>query len=363
MRGFLMSAVSLAALGTVADVVPLVDENRILVRHGLYSLRDRPLPGLAALLRVTKLDEKRDLSSEDLAFQLAPRLNAAGRLNQARLGVELLTTESPERAAALADYIHELNNQRTSLERKIYLAAHKQAKEQFDPEHDPALVLSGRDWHAGVVGIVASRLVEKYHRPVILLSLDELGARPASGSARSPEGLDLHALLGACREHLLSHGGHAAAAGLSIEEARIDAFRDAFCSQVAAETPPGGPLAELAIDAEAPFSQLTLATVRQIEELAPFGVGNPRPVLFAGGVELAAPPRRMGNGDRHLSARFRQHGTVLRAVAFGQGDWTEELAQASGPFDLAYRPVINDYRGRQSVEIHLVDWRLTNGAP
>ncbi len=223
-----MSAMGLVALGTVADVVPLVDENRILVRHGLVSLKHRPTVGLAALMKVTELDQKSALASEDIAFTLAPRLNAAGRFGQAQLGVELLTTESTERATALAEYIHQLNTSRDSLERSIYLAANKQAKEQFDPEGDAALVLGGVGWHPGVIGIVAGRLAEKYHRPVVVVGFDQAGVKPGSGSARSAGGLDLHQTLARCGEHLLSHGGHAAAAGLRIEETRMEAFRAAF---------------------------------------------------------------------------------------------------------------------------------------
>jgi len=363
MRDYLLAAMGLAALGTVADVVPLVDENRILVRHGLTSLRHSPLAGIAALLEVTQLNQKPRLTSEDVGFSLAPRLNAAGRLGQATLGVELLTTQSPERAQALADYIHQLNSSRESLERSIYLAANKLVKERFDPQHDPALVLAGAGWHAGVIGIVAGRLAEKYHRPVVMIALDQVGSRPGTGSARSAGGVDLYDALNACSEHLLGFGGHAAAAGLRIDESRVDAFRDHFCDHVAGELSEANRVAEIRIDAEAPFSQLTLHTVDQIEQLAPFGEGNPRPVLCAGGVTLAEPPKRMGGGERHLSARLSQHGVTLRSVAFGQGDWADELVQTPGPFDVAYRPVINDFRGRRNVELHIVDWRPSAPRP
>ncbi|HTN75475.1 MAG TPA: single-stranded-DNA-specific exonuclease RecJ [Pirellulaceae bacterium] len=356
-RDFLLTAVGYASIGTVADVVPLVDENRVLVRHGVQSLFSQPTVGLAALLKVTGLDKKSALSSEDIAFTIAPRLNAAGRLGQAQLGIELLVTDSVERAEALANYIHELNNSRDSLERSIYLAALKQAQEQFDPEHDPALVLSGRNWHVGVIGIVAGRLAEKFHRPVILISLDALGGKPGVGSARSANGLQLHEALRACEVHLAGHGGHAAAAGLKIDEGRIDAFRAEFCEYAATAVTPQQRIAELAIDAEAMFSQLTPQIVRQIEQLAPFGAGNPRPVLCASNVQLVEPPKRMGGGERHLSAKLIQHGTQFRAVAFGHGDWADELAQVQGPLEIAYRPVINEFRGRQSVEVQLVDWR------
>ncbi len=359
MRDFLVAAMGYAALGTVADVVPLIDENRILVHHGLVSLQRHTQPGLAALLAVTQLNKKQRLTSEDLGFTIAPRLNAAGRLGQAQLGVELLITENAERARALADYIHQLNSSRESLERSIYLAANKQAKEQFDPHNDPALVLAGTGWHAGVIGIVAGRLAEKYHRPVVIISLDQVGVKPGTGSARSAGGLDLHRALCACSEHLLSYGGHAAAAGLRIEESRVEQFRADFCDHADAEIRDVDRVAEIRIDAEAPLSQLTLQTVQQIEQLAPFGAGNPRPVLSASGVSLPEPPRRMGGGERHLSAKICQHGVTLRSVAFGQGDWVEELAQVQGPIDIAYRPVINEFRGRHNVELHLVDWRCT----
>jgi single-stranded-DNA-specific exonuclease len=359
MREFLLSAVGLAAIGTVADVVPLVDENRILVRHGLVSLRERPVPGIAALLKITGLDRKPQLGGEDIGFTLAPRLNAAGRLGQAQLGVELVTTQSPERAASLAEYIHQLNGSRDTLERSVYLAANKQAKEQFDPARDPALVLGGVDWHAGVIGIVAGRIAEKYHRPVVIISWNALGTKPGVGSARSAGGLNLHEALTSCSDHLVSYGGHAQAAGLNVEESKLEAFRAGFCEYVASEMSEQDRVPEIHIDAEATLGQMTLDTLRQIEQLAPFGNGNPRPVLCASGVNLAGPPRRMGGGDRHLSLRVRQHGRTLRAVAFGQGEAADELAQVDGALDIAYRPVINEFNGRRSVEMHLVDWRIS----
>lgn len=357
MRNYLMSAVGLAALGTVADVVPLVDENRLIVKHGLLSLKQQPPVGLAALMTAAKLNEKERLASEDIAFTLAPRINAAGRFGQAQLAVELLTTDNPTRAQQLADYINELNRSRDSLERSIQLAASKQVKELYDPEHDSALVLAGSDWHVGVIGLVAGRIAEKHHLPVVILSLDPNGAKPATGSARSPNGLHLHEALGACSEFLLGFGGHAAAAGLRIEPEKIDAFRNAFVEHAATSTPVGGRRGELRIDAEGPFSQLTVQIVNQIDALAPFGCGNPRPVLCATGVTLAEPPKKMGGGEKHLALKLRQHGSVIRCVGFGFGEAADELAQLNQPLDIAYRPMINNFAGRQSVELHLVDWR------
>jgi len=357
MKDFLLQAVGLAALGTVADLVPLVDENRVLVRHGLASLAQRPTLGMATLMKLTELFGKKSLDCDDMAFTLAPRLNAAGRLGQPQLAVELLVTDRPDRAQELAQYIDQLNATRQTLERSIQLAATKQAKEQFDVDAEPALVLAERGWHPGVIGIVAGRLADKFHRPVVLIAWDQMGIKPGIGSARSVPGFNLHAALAACDEFLIAHGGHAAAAGLKIEENKLPGFRAAFCEVVAAElgaTPGEG---ELAIDAEAPLSAFTLQAVQQIERLAPFGQSNARPLLCTTDVTLAEPPRTMGNGGHHLALKLTQYGVTFRAVAFGGGDWIDELALLDGPIDIAFRPVINSYRGRQNVELHLVDWR------
>ncbi|HEX3600959.1 MAG TPA: single-stranded-DNA-specific exonuclease RecJ [Lacipirellulaceae bacterium] len=357
MRTFLMRAVGLAAIGTVADVVPLVDENRILVRHGLNCLRHYPTPGLLALEKVTGLAKNPTIDCEHVGFTIAPRLNAAGRLGQAPLAVELLTTDNPERALKLAEFIHGLNDQRQTLERSVYRAAHKQAEEFCAAKNAPALVLAGRGWHAGVIGIVAGRLAEQYHKPTVLISLDELGTKPGMGSGRSVARFNLHAALAVCGQHLVAHGGHEAAAGLTIHEANVEPFRQAFCEHVEQAISHEDRIAELFVDAETPLAALTHQTVRQIESLAPFGRGNERPMLCTTDVRLAEPPRRIGATGRHLALRFEQHGVALRAVAFGGGDWENDLNGASGPLAVAFKPIINNFRGKQTVEMQLTDWR------
>jgi len=357
MRNFLMRAVGLAAVGTIADVVPLVDENRVLVRHGLNCLRHWTVPGLKALEHVTGLDKKPTLSCEDIAFTIGPRLNAAGRLGQAPLAIELLSTESPQRAMQLAEFVHELNDQRQSLERGILKAAKKQLGADADRHGLPAIVLADREWHPGVIGVVAGRLAEKLHCPVVLIALDPLGAKPGVGSGRSVPGFNLHEALSACGEHLASHGGHQAAAGLTIDERNVDAFRIDFCAYAEQAIAEEDRVAELFVDAETPFAALTHQTVRQIESLAPFGSGNRRPVLCTSGVRLAELPKRMGTHGQHLSLRFEQHGVTMRAVAFGCGEWVEQLEAVEGPLAVAFQPGINHFRGRQTVEMHLSDWR------
>jgi single-stranded-DNA-specific exonuclease len=362
MRNFLLDAVALAAIGTIADCVPLVDENRVLVQYGLKALGEPTNLGLATLRRIIQLDRKTALDSDDVGFAIAPRINAAGRLGQAQLAIELLTTSSPDRAKALAEYINELNGQRQSLERSIYLAAHKQIVDTFDAERDAAFVLADHEWHPGVIGIVAGRLAEKFHRPVVLVSFDKMGVKPGIGSARSIPSFNLHAALESCSDTLLTHGGHAAAAGLRVTEDRIDDFRNRFCDVASGEIDGGKRQAELWIDAEIPLASLTLETVQAIEKLAPFGQGNHRPTFCASGVKLAEAPKRIGGGGRHLSLRLAQSGCELRGVAFGGGDWFDDLCQCSSTVDIAFRPIINAFRGRRTVELQVTDWRQTEPA-
>lgn len=360
LRDFLLQAVGLAAIGTVADVVPLIDENRIIVRNGLKMLQRQCSLGLNKLKELTGLTNKRALESEDIAFTIAPRLNAAGRLGQAQLAVELLITEDSNRATALATYIQELNENRNKLERSMQLSASKQLKEIHSPDDDPAFVLSSPNFHPGVIGIVAGKLAEKYHRPVIVIALDKLGVKPAVGSGRSPNGVNLHEALQQCSELLISGGGHAAAAGLKLEESRLSAFRAAFMEAVAVQSSGLTMTPELSFDAEAALGQLDLSALTQIEQLAPFGMQNARPLFCAVGVTLADTPKLLGDSGKHLSMQLVQHGKRMRAVAFGQGEeWFEKLSQLGDqPIDLAFRPVINEHRGFRAVEVHLVDWRL-----
>lgn len=358
LREFLLQAIGLAAIGTVADVVPLLDENRAIVRSGLKTLLKSPPLGLRKLMDLTKVSEKSELGAEDIGFTLAPRLNAAGRLGQAQLGVELLVTEDAERAEALAAYIQELNENRNKLQRSIQIAASKQLKEVHSVEDDPALVLASPNWHPGVIGIVAGKLAEKYHRPVVLIALDKLGVKPGTGSARSPNGVNLHEAFQQCEELLVTGGGHAAAAGLKIQETNIAAFRSAFMEAAAEQVDEQKQGPEIDFDAEATLDQLDLTTVHQIEKLGPFGMGNSRPVFCAMSVKISECPKPLGTSGRHFSMKLSQHGRQLRAVSFGQAEeWLPELEKLEGDIDLAFRPVINEFRGYRNVEIHLVDWR------
>jgi len=356
MREFLLSAVGLTAIGTIADVVPLHGENRILVKFGLASLVERSSQGLKALMRVAGLEGRPSLVAEDVGFGIGPRINAAGRLGQARLAVELLTTDDEARARTLAEYLNELNDNRKTVERRILKQAKELVEENPDWQSQAALVLAHADWHPGVIGIVASRVAEHFQKPAILISLHRPD-EPGQGSGRSFAGFDLHAGLTACAGHLRSYGGHRAAAGLKIEAARIDDFRTDFCRYVAENHEVRSRDLELAVDAEVRLADLTHRAVTQLESLGPFGEGNKRPIFAATKVELAGAPRRMGEGERHLDLRVRHYGATMRAIAFGQGDWADEMVAVKGPISICFAPVINRFRGQESVEMQLIDWQ------
>jgi single-stranded-DNA-specific exonuclease len=357
-RDFLLDAVVLASLGTVADVVPLHDENRIFVRAGLNRLRQAPSVGLRALIEAAGLSAAAELRAGDVAFKLAPRLNAAGRLGCARLVVELLTTTSPQRAADHARYLEQQNAERQTIERRMVAQAREIAERDF--AQAPALVLASADWHGGVIGIVAGRLAEQYARPVLMIAVrqgDNGGLPVGHGSGRSVPGFALHEALKACGDCLISHGGHRAAAGFKVRADAIDAFRDRFCAYAAAQFPDGPPGPRLILDAEVPLSALTMGLLKEIDRLEPYGSENGRPVFLAGGLEIQGQPRRMGGGERHMSFRVSQNGTTLRAVAFGMGERFDELMSDGGRCCLAFTPKINEWQGYRSVELEVVDFR------
>jgi single-stranded-DNA-specific exonuclease len=362
-RDCLVEAVGLAALGVVADVVPLHDENRILVRHGLKQLRRTSLPGVKALCAAAGLERADVLRAGDVGFKLAPRLNAAGRLGCARLVVDLLTTSQPEQALTLARYLEEQNGKRQALERRMVAEA-RDMVEAHGWQSDPALVVAGTGWHGGVIGIVAGRLAETYARPTLLIALPGSektngAGEPASaaGSGRSAGGLPLHKALAQCGDLLLGHGGHHAAAGFRIRPENIDAFRRRFCEVAGDHFPDGPPVPTLVLDAEVPLSALTFGLLGDLDRLEPYGAENRKPLFLAGGLEVLGTPRKVGNGERHLSFKVRQQGTTLKAIAFGMADRTEELMSAGGHCCLAFTPRPNEWQGWQSIDLEVSDFQ------
>ncbi|HVJ88026.1 MAG TPA: single-stranded-DNA-specific exonuclease RecJ [Caulifigura sp.] len=357
LREFLMQAVGMAAMGTVADVVPLRGENRVLVAYGLQAMLERPTVGLEMLLKICELHEKKSLTAEDIGFAIGPRINAAGRLGQARLAVELLTTEDRERAAQLTAYIDQLNKDRQTVERRMF----KQAKELVETNEawlsHPALVLPSVDWHAGVMGIVANRIAEHFTRPTIMLKVNE-AAGTAHGSGRSFGGFDLHSALGACADLLEGFGGHSFAAGVRLSMLNVDAFREKLASVALDYFVEGVEEPAIEVDAEVSLADLTPRAVRELDRLGPYGAEHRRPVFAASRLELVEEPKKFGGGDRHLSLRVKQNNKVLRAVAFGRAEWADEIAAAGdGLLSLCFQPQMNEFRGFETVELHLVDWK------
>jgi single-stranded-DNA-specific exonuclease len=352
LREFLQDAVMLAALGTVADVVPLHDENRILVHHGLKRLRNQPSRGLAALLRFAKLDEKSTLAAMDIGFSIAPRINAAGRLGTAKMAVELLLTHSAERAEIIAGELERHNAERQQMERQMLSEARRLAESAPLPA---AIVLAHRNWHPGLLGIVASRLVDEFSRPTLMISLQKEGL--AQGSGRSISAFPLHLALQQCTEHLVSHGGHAVAAGFRLLPDNLDRFRDRFCEVARGQLGDVPARGELKIDAEAPFSSLTMNVMQTLEMLEPFGAGNPAPVMLADDLQVVGEPKVVGAGERHLSFRVRQHTKDFKAIGFNFVDRLEELMSQGGRCCLAFTPRLNEWNGYKSTEIIVKDFQ------
>ena len=356
-KAFLLDAFALAALGTLADVVPLQDENRVLAHHGLLALARVQTPGLRALLETAQAGLP--LTARDVAFRLAPRLNAAGRCGQAAEALELLLTENSARAAELAAILEKHNDTRQGLESEMLEEARRQALACL--KENPAclaLVLDSAEWQVGVIGIVASRIVEEFHRPALLLCVDRKNGL-AHGSGRSIRKLHLYEALARGKEHLLSFGGHAAAAGLTLKAEQIASFRAAFQSTAAALLKPEDVTPKLYLDALVTLEQMTAKLAAELDLFEPCGAGNQRPALAALGVSVPGGPKLMGKEERHVNFFARQGNCARRVVGF---DWAEhfnalcDLSQ-SATLDIAFRPRLNTWRGETTVELIMEAFR------
>jgi single-stranded-DNA-specific exonuclease len=331
----------LVALATVADVVSLRGENRRLVREGLKVLGRTGKPGLRALMRVSKVDPLR-VDATALGFRLAPRINAAGRLYRADAGLELVLTEDADRAMEVAEELDRVNGERRHTEQQILFAAEAQVREQGD---QPAYVLHGDDWHPGVVGIVASRIAERYCRPAVLIAFD---GDTGTGSGRSVAGFDLLGGLNACAEHVLRHGGHRAAAGLEIAREDLDAFREAFRAHADELLTEDLRHPVERVDAVVAGDELCLDLAEELQRLAPFGMGNPGVRLLVPAARLTD-PRPMGE-NKHVRFTVESGGVRARAVAFGTAG--KIPCEVDGPVDATFTLELNEWQG--SVEPRLV---------
>ena len=353
LRATLLDLLPLAALGTIADVVPLLDENRVIATCGLQRLKATRLVGLNALIDATRLRDEQ-IESSHVGFVIGPRLNACGRMGHARDAVDLLTLVDREAAEQIAAGLESVNNHRRSVERVIFEQAKQMVAARGDDRDEVrAIVLAHQGWHPGVIGVVCSRLVDSFGRPTVLLNIgDEL----ATGSARSVDGFDIMEGFTACSEMLETFGGHAMAAGLSLRPERIDDFRAALDHFAAERLEPEDLTPKVDVDAEVSLGEVSLPVCRQLGRLAPFGRSNPAPMVLIRDVTLRAPPRRMGQEQRHLSLMIEQDGRTLRCVGWRLGPLAEQLAPGMR-LDIVGELRINRFRGQTSVELDLSDLR------
>lgn len=356
LRDYLLRAINLVALATVADVVPLENENRIFVRHGLRGLTADASVGLRALMQVSGCLGLDKLGTGQIGFGLAPRINAAGRLECASKAVEMLTTDDAERALELARDLDDCNHRRQEVERTIVSEAHALVDAAGGSSERGAIVVGHPGWHPGVIGIVASRLVEAYHRPTVVVAL---GAELAQGSARSVPGFDLYEALSACSEGLTAFGGHRAAAGLKLPPGHFPAFAERFVAHCSEHLTREQRQKVLTIDAEVRLAELSTKLIEAIDELEPYGMGNPRPVLMAGPVRLVGEPRIVGERQNHMQLRFAQGPTVVKAIGWNLASRAREL-QPGALCAVAFGPSINEWNGRREVQLELKDFRLVS---
>jgi len=354
LREFMLSATSLAAMGTVADIVDLRGENRVLTSYGLKALPDCKLSGIEALIETAGLTGH-SLDSFHIGFRLAPMLNAAGRMGHARLAVELLTSDSPIRSTQIAEYLKEQNTLRQQCERKIFKQACEMIVER-DMNHPDrkSIVLASENWHTGVIGIVASRIVDKYYRPTIMINAADAVSGIAQGSGRSIPGFCLLSAIRSCSQHLNSFGGHKMAAGITIETEKIEQFAADFEDYAKQNLNENDIEAKLHIDAAAPLETFRKETVTELQLLGPFGQGNPEPTFATKGVRLASPPRRVGAGREHLQLAITDNTAAIRCIGFRFGKLEKKLLETEF-FNVAYKPQINTYNGSSNVEFILTD--------
>lgn len=339
----LKEALDLVALGTVADIVPLEGDNRILVKSGSAALARSRRPGIAKLMQTAAV--RPPVMPDDIGFRLGPRLNAAGRLATAEKALRLLLTENEVEAEGLAHELDKQNRERQEVEKRIVAEAEGQISKETDLPKHAAIVLGARDWHPGVLGIVASRIARRYHRPTVIVGFDESGA--GKGSGRSIEGCSLIAALNKCNEVLERFGGHEMAAGVTLREENFGRFRERFLEASRALLSDDALMPRLHLDAEINLANIDFHLLRWHEMLQPFGNGNPQPVFVSSGVEPAAPARVVG--ERHLALRLKQRNWHQRGIFFEAAG----KSLPTPPWDVAYRIHPDEYEGEQRIRLQV----------
>ncbi len=347
----LFQLLDLVAIGSAADIVPLVDENRILVREGLERLQTTQNVGLRALLKKTGLEGK-SVGTGQIIFILAPRINAVGRMSDASQAVRLLTTDSEQEALDIAELLEKENRNRRNIDEETFKEAIEQVEAYFDPEKDPVLVLSSEGWHPGVIGIVASRVVERYYRPTVMISTDDgIG----KGSARSIPGFNIYDALKTCSDLMLGFGGHKYAAGLSIESQNISRLRERlheYADGVLTEdllTP------KLSIEGELEFNQIDGKLMRILKMMAPYGPQNMRPVFYSKNIRVVGTPAVVGSN--HLRFKACQNGKVIDAIGFNLGGLLHRIRGNRTDIEIAYLLEENEWQGRVYTQLRIKDIR------
>lgn len=343
----LKQVLDIVALGTVADLVPLEKENRILVRAGLQQMAATRWPGLNALMRISGVQPP--VRASDVGFRLGPRINASGRLGTAQESLRLLLTNDLQEASRIASSLDRQNRERQTVEQAVAREVEQWIDGYFDPTRHTSIVAGARDWHHGVLGIVASRVTRRHHRPVIVVGFNESGE--GKGSGRSIEGLCLVTALSRCAGHLLRYGGHEMAAGLSIHEDQMDEFRTAFETASRSLLNDDMLVPTLRLHAELPLHEFGEAVLEAQESLEPFGAGNPQPVLFARGLAPLAAPRVLK--EKHLRFDFPAGRQRIQAIFFNGA--TSELPRP--PWDVAYLVERNEYNGRVTARMQILEIR------
>ncbi len=352
-KAFLREHLDLVGLGTISDMVPLTDENRILAHYGLLEARRSSKAGLRAMRQMLCL-EGDSLTPRAVGFIIGPRLNAAGRTGYADMALELLITEDHQRASKIVEALGHLNDERRRIETEILEEAIERIEQDETFSTDPVLVVDGPNWHHGVIGIVASRLLAQFNKPVVVLGVED---NHAKGSARSICGFDMVQALTDCSGHLLGFGGHALAAGLTMRADQINDFRAAI-NQLAQKTFAETPIEDvIAIDIRAEMSELTCECCEALSLLEPHGTDNPKPTVALHGVLLSETPRMVGRNSEHLRLTLTSSGATLAAIGFHLMQGNEWLLRHKGPVDVAGTPCINDYNGRRQAQLEILSIR------
>ena len=340
----------LVAIGTVTDLVPLVGENRKLLRFGLEQLSKTTRPGLIALKKIVNITPP--VSVFNVGFNLGPRINAAGRMENPAAALNLLLSKDNCTAEKNAKILDDFNRDRQRIERDISTKAIENIKNKFDPQTDFVIVEGDMEWHLGVIGIVASRVMRKFYRPTFILARDGDGWK---GSARSIEGFDLAEAMRDCDDLLNDHGGHAMAAGVSVKPGKLDAFRERINEIAKKSIRPEMFQAPLKLDAETNLSEMTLVRIKEMQQIEPTGQGNPEIQLLIPNLTMSSPVYRMGKEKQHVKFWANDERESCEVIAWN----LKPQDEPKGKFDLAVAPQVNNFNGRLSVQLKLIDWRPT----